>query len=70
MTVVTRHAFPAAHSCSRVQFFARSASRSASIATSRPILFRNLKQSVTVFAGEIDAYRNAIDLMVLHGKDR
>ena len=45
MTMDTLHAFAAAQSAFRVQSFARCASRSASIATSRPILFRNLKQS-------------------------
>ena len=41
----------ASASCSRVNFFARQPSRSASTATSSPILFRYLKQSATVFAG-------------------
>jgi hypothetical protein len=51
-TVVTRQTFAAAYRDSRLSLFARSPSRSASSATSRPILFRNLKQSATVLAAE------------------
>jgi hypothetical protein len=38
--------------CYRTAFFWRRHSFGASIATSSPILFRNLKQSATVFAAE------------------
>src|SRR5882762_600944 len=51
MTLVTRQTLAAAQSSSIVAFFVRRDSRRASMATSRPILFRNLKQSATVFAG-------------------
>src|SRR3990172_8606907 len=49
MTPSTRQTRASRRSSSRLRF-CRRYSRSASIATSRPILFRNLKQSATVFA--------------------
>src|SRR5580693_4475499 len=51
MTLATRQTLAAAAISSIVAFFSRKHSFSASIATSVPILLRNLKQSATVFAG-------------------
>ena len=51
MTLATRQILAAAQSSSIVAFFDRRHSFNASMETSRPILFRNLKQSATVFAG-------------------
>jgi hypothetical protein len=50
MTAVTRQTFAAVQKASRVNRFAQSPSRRASIATSSPILFLYLKQSATVAA--------------------
>src|SRR6267378_2889395 len=51
MTLATRQILAAAQSSSIVPFFECRHSFNASMATSSPILFRNLKQSATVFAG-------------------
>ena len=51
ITFATRQIFAAAQIMSMVAFFCRNVSRSASRAISRPILWRNLKQSATVLAG-------------------
>src|SRR5438445_7786745 len=48
MTFSIRHTLAAAQSSFMVAFFCRQQSRRASIATSSPTLFRNLKQSATV----------------------
>ena len=52
ITFATRQTLAACHRSSIVAFRSRRHSRSASIATSRPILFRYLKQSATVLAIE------------------
>ena len=51
MTRFMRQILPYSHSSSSVQARVRRQSRSASMATSTPILWRNLKQSTTVLAG-------------------
>ncbi len=51
MTLDIRQTLAASHRSSIVAFFSRQQSRSASMATSSPILLRNLKQSATVLAG-------------------
>ena len=51
MTFATRHTFAYFQNSSIVARRCRQQSRRASSATSRPILFRYLKQSATVFAG-------------------
>src|SRR5438105_13487261 len=53
MTLAMRRAWAARYSWSIVAFFCRRQSRRASIATSRPILLRYLKQSTTVRAGSV-----------------
>ena len=68
MTLDMRQIFSASQSSSIVDFFCCQQSRSASIATSTPLLLRHLKQSATVLAGGVDPDRNSFDVVVLDAK--